>query len=179
MRQFGCKPGLWIADLSAEDSKATHGKGNQILCPEPLSEKSRMGSSAKTWEGNRVLRAAEEVCVSYREALPWLESGRRFQQTVDCNRRLFFGRTASISTTVLARATPRHRAFAGYNVLALRILSMRPHSPRRPVQARKTRCDIQSKTARQRRRHIPIWQLRIHALDLRSRLRPRRLLRFL
>ena len=44
-----------------EGSKPTHGKGNRVLHPEPLSEKSGVGSRAKPWEGNRVLHTSKEV----------------------------------------------------------------------------------------------------------------------
>jgi hypothetical protein len=40
MRQPGCKPGRRSADFRIEGSKPSHGKGNRVLHPEPLSEKS-------------------------------------------------------------------------------------------------------------------------------------------
>ena len=44
MRQPGCKPGRRRADFRTEGSKPTHGKGNRVLHPEPLSEKSGVSS---------------------------------------------------------------------------------------------------------------------------------------
>ena len=68
MRQPGCKPGRRSADFRTEGSKPTHGKGNRVLHPEPLSEKSGFSSPAKTREGNRVLRTSEEVGLGTRNA---------------------------------------------------------------------------------------------------------------
>src|SRR6266851_10459582 len=65
MRQPGCKPGRRSADFRMEGSKPTHGKGNRVLHPEPLSEKSGVGSPAKAREGNRVLHTSEEVGIVY------------------------------------------------------------------------------------------------------------------
>jgi hypothetical protein len=48
-----------------EGSKPTHGKGNRVLHPEPLSEKSGVGSPAKAREGNRVLHTSKEVGIAY------------------------------------------------------------------------------------------------------------------
>jgi hypothetical protein len=61
MRQPGCKPGRRSADFRMEGSKPTHGKGNQVLHPKPLSEESGMGSPAETREGNRILLTSKEV----------------------------------------------------------------------------------------------------------------------
>ena len=68
MRQPGWKPGRRSADFRTEGSKPTHGKGNGVLHPEPLSEKSGVSSPAKTWEGNRVLRTSKEVGLGTRNA---------------------------------------------------------------------------------------------------------------
>jgi hypothetical protein len=54
-----------------EGSKPTHGKGNRVLHPEPLSEKSGVGSPAKAREGNRVLHASKEVGIAY-GSVRWL-----------------------------------------------------------------------------------------------------------
>jgi hypothetical protein len=48
-----------------EGTKPTHGKGNRVLHPEPLSEKSGVGSPAKAREGNRVLHTNKEVGIAY------------------------------------------------------------------------------------------------------------------
>jgi hypothetical protein len=48
-----------------EGSKPTHGKGNRVLHPEPLSDKSGVGSPAKAREGNRVLHTSKEVGIAY------------------------------------------------------------------------------------------------------------------
>src|SRR5438034_8659951 len=85
MRQPGCKPGR-SADFRTEGSKPTHGKGNRVLHPEPLSEKSGFSSPAKTREGNRVLRTSEEVGLGTRNApkhLYWVPvAGGRWR--IDC-----------------------------------------------------------------------------------------------
>jgi hypothetical protein len=65
MRQSGCKPGRRSADFRMEGSKPTHGKGNRVLHPEPLSEKSDVGSPSKVREGNRVLHTSKEVGIAY------------------------------------------------------------------------------------------------------------------
>src|SRR4029077_3048429 len=65
MRQPGCKPGRRSADFRMEGSKPTNGKGNRVLHPEPLSEKSGVGSPAKAREGNRVLHTSKEVGIAY------------------------------------------------------------------------------------------------------------------
>jgi len=44
-----------------EGSNPTHGKGNHVLHPKPLSEKGGMGSPAKTREDNRVPFTSKEV----------------------------------------------------------------------------------------------------------------------
>jgi hypothetical protein len=48
-----------------EGSKPTHGKDNRVLHPQPLSEKSGVGSPAKAREGNRVLHTSKEVGIAY------------------------------------------------------------------------------------------------------------------
>ena len=48
-----------------EGSKPTHGKGNRVLHPQPLPEKSGVGSLAKPWEGNRVRYTSKEVGIAY------------------------------------------------------------------------------------------------------------------
>jgi len=55
MRQFGCKPGA--------QRQESDGEANQVLYPESFSQKRGVGSSAKTREGDRVLRASKEVCL--------------------------------------------------------------------------------------------------------------------
>jgi hypothetical protein len=64
MRQSGCKPGQGNADSESEGSKLNHGKGNRVLHPDPLSEKSGVGSAAKAREGNRVLLASKEISLA-------------------------------------------------------------------------------------------------------------------
>jgi hypothetical protein len=59
-----------------EGSKRTHGKGNRVLHPEPLSEKSGMGSPAKAREGNRVLHTSKEVGIAYESVRSILGSRR-------------------------------------------------------------------------------------------------------
>ncbi len=68
MRQPGCKPGRRSADFRMEGSKPTHGKGNRVSHPKPLSEKSGVGSPAKAREGNRVLHTSKEVGIAYESA---------------------------------------------------------------------------------------------------------------
>ena len=51
-----------------EGSKPTHGKGNRVLHPEPLSEERGVGSPAKVREGNRVLHTSKEVGIAYGSA---------------------------------------------------------------------------------------------------------------
>jgi hypothetical protein len=48
-----------------EGSKPTYGKGNRVLHPQPLSQKSDVGSTAKAREGNRVLHTSKEVGIAY------------------------------------------------------------------------------------------------------------------